>query len=447
MSSPLATQDPLVGLKPTTDMTKDAAACFEFEGSSVTCTSPLGLTSPVRLRVTAPRDANRRQHNVSVFDRQQMLGNEPRLERAAGVVRAADIFSGAGGFGVALRQAAQFCGLNVETEAAVEMDPSMLAIYRRNLSPAWATPRNAAMLVDYALRYRGGKWAFSYKPEILDAELRGRLRNVDILIGGPPCQGHSGFNNKRRRGDARNELYVTAAAFAVASDTRAVVFENVPSIEGDAKKVVDVAASLLEAAGYKIGWRGTLGAVEYGVPQVRRRHFLIAARDKAPDLERIAWFFRRPERSLEWAIGDLESKARSGVGIFDASSTLSEENKRRVRYLFEHGLYDMPDHIRPDCHKNGHTYPAVYGRLRWDAPAQTITQGFYSPGRGRFIHPREERTLTPHEAARVQSFPDSFDFIGDGTAVYRRTLSKAIGEAVPPWLGRVAIAAALDAIR
>lgn len=447
MSTVYSAQQQMLYGMPVEEIAKRVAACFDFEESSLTCMCPLASPGPVRLDMSVSLDTNRKDDLVSAFDREQLLGNGPLIKDSGCVVRAGDVFAGAGGFGIGLRQAAAFYGLNVEVEAAVEMDPAVLAIYQRNLGPNWARPHNAAMLVDYALRRRSGAWGFTYKPEILDTELANRLRNVDLLIGGPPCQGHSGFNNNRRSGDARNELYLTAVAFAVASDARAVVFENVPGIEADASKVVDIAVSLLETAGYRVGWRGTLGAAEYGVPQVRRRHFLIAARDSTPDLERVSWFFRRAERSLEWAIGDLEGRAAPQEDIFNTSSTLSEENRKRVNYLFEHNLYDMPDHIRPDCHKNGHTYPAVYGRLRWDAPAQTITQGFYSPGRGRFIHPRQERTLTPHEAARVQSFPDSFDFVGDVGGVYRRHLAKAIGEAVPPWLGRVAIAAALDAIQ
>jgi DNA (cytosine-5)-methyltransferase 1 len=74
----------------------------------------------------------------------------------------------------------------------------------------------------------------------------------------------------------------------------------------------------------------------------------------------------------------------------------------------------------------------MYGRLRWDEPAQTITTGFGSMGQGRYVHPRAARTLTPHEAARIQSIPDFVDF-GDG----RRTeWAEMIGNAVPPLLAR-----------
>src|SRR6185312_3602501 len=103
-----------------------------------------------------------------------------------------------------------------------------------------------------------------------------------------------------------------------------------------------------------------------------------------------------------------------------------------MAFLFEHGLYDLPNNQRPECHRDGnHSYRSVYGRLRWTEPAQTITTGFGSMGQGRYVHPQRRRTLTPHEAARLQTFPDWFDF---GKETRRGVLAKAIGNAVPPFL-------------
>src|SRR5690606_26715584 len=109
--------------------------------------------------------------------------------------------------------------------------------------------------------------------------------------------------------------------------------------------------------------------------------------------------------------------------------------------LFDNVLHDLPDSERPDCHRlKNHSYLAVYGRLYWDRPAPTITRGFAYTGRGRFVHPLEPRTLTPHEAARVQFFPDYFSF---GNA-NRSTMQNIIGNAVPPKMGYVA---ALELLR
>lgn len=123
---------------------------------------------------------------------------------------------------------------------------------------------------------------------------------------------------------------------------------------------------------------------------------------------------------------------------------LSEENQRRVNFLFDEDVYNLPNEIRPDCHKDGTTYGAVYGRMHWDRPAPTITGGFLSPGRGRFTHPRLRRVLTPIEASRVQGFPDWFRMAGPtGQDPSRSELSKWIGDAVPPILGYTAVMAAM----
>jgi hypothetical protein len=89
------------------------------------------------------------------------------------------------------------------------------------------------------------------------------------------------------------------------------------------------------------------------------------------------------------------------MSAFEPLRTLA----RRVDFLFDHDLFDLPDTERPDCHKNGTTYTAVYGRMHWDRPSQTITTGIGTPGQGRYIHSLRRRVITPHEAARLQGFP------------------------------------------
>src|SRR5713101_8205724 len=116
------------------------------------------------------------------------------------------------------------------------------------------------------------------------------------------------------------------------------------------------------------------------------------------------------------------------------SGAIRETNARRIDYLFENKLYDLPNLKRPDCHKDGnHSYKSVYGRLRWNMPSQTITTGFGCMGQGRYVHPQLRRTITAHEAARLQTFPDWFDF---GKKTSRSTLAEVVGNAVPPLLMR-----------
>jgi DNA (cytosine-5)-methyltransferase 1 len=146
-------------------------------------------------------------------------------------------------------------------------------------------------------------------------------------------------------------------------------------------------------------------------------------------LSGVANKFAYAPRTVRWAIGDLH-RARSD-GAFDQASVPTAVNRRRIDFLFDRGVYELPDRERPACHApGGHTYKAVYGRLRWDNPGPTITTGFGCMGQGRFVHPAARRTLTPHEAARLQFFPDFFEFGERGRGDYQQL----IGNAVPPKL-------------
>jgi len=122
---------------------------------------------------------------------------------------------------------------------------------------------------------------------------------------------------------------------------------------------------------------------------------------------------------------------------------LSEESRRRIDWLFENRAYELGLSERPDCHREGTTYRSVYGRLYPDRPAPTITTGFMTMGRGRYVHPTERRMITAQEAARIQGFPDSYDFRPRGAKPSKAKLQKWIGDAVPMPLGYAASLAAL----
>ena len=104
-----------------------------------------------------------------------------------------------------------------------------------------------------------------------------------------------------------------------------------------------------------------------------------------------------------------------------------------MKWLIDKDKYNLPNRMRPECHRDKeHTYNAMYGRLNWDTAAPTITTGFGSMGQGRFVHPSCPRTITPHEAARLQTLPDFFDV---DTSNGRGAWATVIGNAVPPLLG------------
>lgn len=360
-------------------------------------------------------------------------------------IRTVDLFCGAGGFALGVRQLAAETGHAVVNELAADVDEAALAVFSANHQTGIAWPRSVTSLVDFRIRGRGEGARFVYPPELLDPALVAAVDGVDLVTAGPPCQGHSNLNNRSRRDDRRNRLFLTVPAFAIAAGAQAVAIENVPAVVHDRDGVVDSARCLFESAGYRVD-AGVLAADELGWPQTRQRYFLVARRPGRPlPLNRLAAAFSAPARSVWWAIADLEG-CTSDSDPMTTLSRISEENVARIEFLFENNELDLPPSERPTCHRDGTTYQAVYGRMDRQRPAPTITTGFMSPGRGRFIHPTRPRTLTPREAARLQGFPDTYRFVLDPSAPpTRHQLGKWIGDAVPMPLGYLAALSALGA--
>lgn len=358
-------------------------------------------------------------------------------------LRTADLFCGAGGLALGVTQLATELGARVVTELVADSDAEAVSVYAANHDTRLRYTKSVTSLIDYRVRGRAADASFTYPPEILDPRLAEAVAGIDVVMAGPPCQGHSNLNNRTRRSDKRNTYYLTVPAFAVAADARIAIIENVPDVEHDDRQVLDTAQQLFEAADYRVV-RGTLRADSMGWPQTRRRSFLVARRDAAPiPLDTIAGVLAdaRP-RTLEWAIGDILDYEEDSA--MDVPSELSPENRQRVDWLFDHGEYDLPNSERPECHRGGTTYSAVYGRMHLDRPAPTITTGFMTPGRGRYVHPTRRRTLTPREAARIQGFPDTYQFVTDPQRPPSRAkLAKWIGDAVPMPLGYGAALSAL----
>jgi DNA (cytosine-5)-methyltransferase 1 len=363
-----------------------------------------------------------------------LRGQKVQHPKPSRTLRLVDLFCGAGGLTYGMYEAAASMGIEIRPRLALDLDEAALAIYQRNVGVDAPLVRDVQRLVDYKVTGSGVSAKFAYKPTILDPLIHDLAAEVDIVVAGPPCQGHSNLNNRTRRADQRNLLYLAAPAFAVACRASAVVIENVPDVLNDRHNVVGTARAVLVKAGYSIS-EAVLSAQRFGVPQTRRRHFLIGVRNPHIEfvLTDIVAGLEMPAISVGQAIEDL--LGREGQTFFHTAAKLSLENRKRIDWLFDEDKDDLPDHIRPVCHQNGHSYQAVYGRLRWNEPSGTITTGFLTPGRGRYIHPKERRGLTPHEAARIQGFPDSFVFAEDGVPSVRKALSKVIGDAVPPALG------------
>ncbi len=340
-------------------------------------------------------------------------------------MRVADLFAGCGGMSLGLEEAARRAGKSFVVALAADTDAKALAVYAKNFSEAWTLGNDVSDL------FPGSPSSPLSRAEKAIKTEAGR---VDILVGGPPCQGHSDLNNRTRRRDPKNALYLRMARAAEVLEPNIVVIENVVAVRHDTGRVVEKTRAALENAKYTVTDR-VIDLVRVGVPQRRRRHLLLASKlsnlEPAKILDDLASAMSdHPERTVKWAIDDL--REANGGGTFDSPGRAAEKNARRIQYLFDHHLYDLPNNQRPTCHQNGdHSYVSIYGRIHWDRPAQTITTGFGSMGQGRYVHPSQRRTITPHEAARLQTFPDWFDFGQNGN---RTALASMIGNAVPPLL-------------
>jgi DNA (cytosine-5)-methyltransferase 1 len=342
-----------------------------------------------------------------------------------------DLFCGAGGLSLGFHEAAKQQGYELETAVAADNNPIFLACYQKNFRPLETIAEGLDRILrsDIQGRLTSG-----------EKRLREVSPSVELVVGGPPCQGHSDLNNSTRRNDPKNSLYFLMARAARVWEPNTLVIENVPAVVHDKAGVVARTRDALELLGYRTH-ETVFDLLSLGVPQTRKRHVLVATRhDCIAALERIA-DFRSVPRTLRWAIGDLVGQT-TPQRLIDSVATPNAETRRRIDFLFENDLFDLPNEQRPPCHRlKPHSYRSIYGRLDWTQPAQTITRGFYCMCMGRYVHPSERRTLTAHEAARIQFFPDWYSF----EAVRNRTsLATMIGNAVPSKLGYVLGLATMD---
>lgn len=303
----------------------------------------------------------------------------------------------------------------------------------------------------------------------LAERLGGQRGAIDIIVGGPPCQGFSSIRPYRsiNEDDRRNNLFEQYTVFVDFFRPKFVVFENVVGLlrhkKGATLQAIRVA---IEAMGYSTDL-AVLNAVHYGVPQRRERVILLGRKGRAqPSLPSPThsfngrgmggdWSMRTlplfdpelsPAVTVEDAIGDLPAvEAGAGATEYLPNAKASVYAKARRNMCKELTLHSATKHtarmieiIRlaganrwalPDGITTS-GFSSCYSRLTGDEPSTTITVNFVHPASNRCIHPVQDRALTPREGARIQSFDDSFIFCGSRTQIV-----KQIGEAVPPLLG------------
>jgi DNA (cytosine-5)-methyltransferase 1 len=322
-----------------------------------------------------------------------------------------DAFAGAGGLSLGLEQA------GFKPIFAFDNDPVAVDTYRANVA-------ETAERID-ATHLKGG--------DIKNAA-RLRTRRLDLLAGGPPCQGFS-LQRRGQREDSRNVLVLRYLDWLTELMPRSFLIENVASITSVRGRAMLDAVRLLAAdLGYRTHLR-VINAADYGLPQQRRRAFLVGLDTEA------AASFEWPQptvtdgkyRTVRDAIGDLPSPPADGCPhpAFPnhyREARLSRLNVERIKHVPEGGgRLDIPSHLQLKCHQGTHRHLDVYGRLSWDKPSGTITARFDSFTRGRFGHPEEHRSLTLREGARLQGFPDWFVLGGN-----REDGARLVGNAVPP---------------
>ena len=277
-------------------------------------------------------------------------------------------------------------------------------------------------------------------------------RRIDIVVGGPPCQSYSTLG--KRQLDDRANLFMQYKRILLILNPKAFVFENVVGILSmDKGRLFKQIEKEFEEIGYTLKYK-VLDAVDYGVPQHRERVILVGFRGENGYEYPLPTHGvgLKPCISLRQAIGDLPmlKSGESGTEYaHEADNEFLQFVRAHSQELTEHiapknGAHlirimealkdgqsknDLPEELRP---KSG--YGNTYAKLWWDRPSTTITRNFACPSSSRCIHPRDSRAMTIREGARLQSFPDDYQFYGsDGMKRLE------IGNAVPPLLS-VAIA-------
>lgn len=332
-----------------------------------------------------------------------------------------DLFAGVGGLSLGFEQA----GFHIVM--ANEYDAEIAAAYQKN------HPETKMVVGDItAINLEDTFGSFVGK--------------IDVIIGGPPCQGFSQKGQRKTIHDERNFLFKYYVKVVNLVQPKYFVMENVPNLltaeQGFFKKEI---VDLFNELGYSLN-TGVLNAADYGVPQNRRRAVIIGKRNgKAPDLPE-----KTEQKVTIWdAIGDL-AYLESGEGQEEQqyadlpASEYAKSLRGDMRILYNHvatkhsklaleRLALIPPNcgkeVLPDEHLTKSIYSGTWSRMIKDDISVTITTRFDTPSSGRFTHPYLDRAITVREAARIQSFPDNFIFTGT-----KSSQMKQVGNAVPPRL-------------
>lgn len=353
---------------------------------------------------------------------QQALVQEPT--RWSPRISAVDLFCGAGGLTYGLRQA------GIAVVAGIDIDTQSQHAFEVNNAPA------------KFLTWDLGKTRSSQVGELFEP------KTIRLLAGCAPCQPFSKYTNGKDK-HQKWKLLLNFARYIRDLRPEVVTMENVPELETRGKEIFEEFTSSLYKQGYSIDW-AVVDCADYGVPQHRKRLVLLASTlgellIPAPTVDGVH------HKTVRETIEELAPLASGGQDAHDrlhVAALLSDTNLERVRATPHDGgtRASWPEHLLPDCYKrkSGARYTSVYGRLRWDKPANTMTTLCTGLGNGRFGHPVQDRAISLREAALFQSFPPEYEFWPQDKKLHRGAIARMIGNAVPPQLGNVLGQAILD---
>jgi DNA (cytosine-5)-methyltransferase 1 len=330
-------------------------------------------------------------------------------------------------------------------------------LFGHNFTPIWANDYNVYATKTYNANF-GDHCIPGDIVDILDNP-EVDVPIADVVIGGPPCQGFS-LLNKNKVDDPRKQLWRPYFEVVRRSEASIFVMENVPQLL-DSYEFQEIRQEA-NTLGYEVASQ-ILCAADYGVAQRRYRAFVIGCNfadpkdifppkrtHYNPNTTFMKSLFKsegdyldnpQPWRTVRDEIGDLlppegvEIRKEAPPYDLHFGRTPTEKSLARYQVIPEEGmnrfdLQRLAPELTPDCwirKKSGGT--DLFGRLWWDRPAFTIRTEFFKPEKGRYLHPSQHRPITHREAARIQSFPDAFRFLGS-----KIEIAKQIGNAVPPRL-------------
>lgn len=320
---------------------------------------------------------------------------------------AIDIYSGSG----AVTEGLKAEGITVL--AAVDNDPIACETYRLNHPEVHLCKTDIRTLNPTDIR--------------VSIDFSGQL---DLLIVCAPCQPFSSQNRKRTPDDPRADLVLESLKFVKEFEPTIVFFENVPGI-ANSEPLVSLRQKLA-TLGYFLGEPKNLNAADCGVPQRRERCIMLAARR----VEQVEAFYASitplPNVTVRQTIGSLRqlcSGERDPKDPLHFARNHQSLTLQRLQHIPKDGgsRSSLPAELELECHKGrNNDFPDVYGRMRWDDVAPTLTTGCTDVTKGRFAHPRDNRAISLREAALLQSFPPHYRFFGNSGQIARQ-----IGNAVP----------------